>query len=76
MIDRTYTTEEAAAKLGVPSLAIRDWKHRRRITPAGLVPGRGRGGLVPTYRLEDLQPLADAYRKRLARRSDKPSTPK
>lgn len=75
MTERTYTTEEAAKALGVPASAIWDWKHRRRVVPAGLVPGRGRGGLVPTYRLADLEPHAEAYRERVARRSDTRSTP-
>lgn len=71
MTDRTYTTEEAAQVLGVPADLISTWRHRKRVTPAGLVPGRGRGGLVPTYRLEDLRPLADARAARLARRADR-----
>lgn len=72
MTERTYTTEEAAAILGVPADLISKWRHRRRVTPAGLVPGRGRGGMVPTYRLEDLRPRADAYRRRQARHADRP----
>lgn len=70
MTERTYTTEEAAQELTVPADLIAKWKHRKRVTPAGLVPGRGRGGLVPTYRLEDLRPLAESYRERLARHAD------
>ena len=71
MTARTYSTEEAAELLGVPSSAIRNWKTRKRVTPAGLVRGRGRGGLVPTYRLEDLRAHAEAYKERVTRRAEK-----
>lgn len=50
---------------------IWDWKARGKVTPAGLVRGRGRGGLVPLYRLEDLRPLAVEYLQRAATRRAK-----
>lgn len=63
------TTEQAAFLLVVPPGVIAKWKHRGRITPVGLLRGRGvRGGQgVPLYRLEELRPLAAAYH---ARRND------
>lgn len=72
--ERLLNTGEAAKALDVPAAAIADWKTRRRVTPAGLIPGRGRGGLVPLYRLADLEPLAEEYRTRVARRADTDSS--
>lgn len=65
-------TREVAAAAGVPEAMVRLWKTRRQLTPAGLVPGRGRGGRAPLYRLSDVRPLADAY---LARRADRHDLP-
>lgn len=50
---------------------IWDWKARGKVTPAGLVRGRGRGGLVPLYHLEELRPLAVDYLQRAATRREK-----
>lgn len=61
------TTDEAAAELGVPAAAIRDWKTRGRVLPAGAIRGRGRTGQTPLYRLEDLRPLAEKYLERARR---------
>lgn len=70
-------TETAAAHFGIDSNVIRVWKARRRITPDGLVPGRGRGGMVPLYRLDSLAPLVERYLAsqptRVTRTSDTPS---
>lgn len=63
-ITRLLDTEAAAEALGVPASAIHTWKHRHLVTPAGMVPGRGRGGLVPLWKLDDLRPLAEAYKPR------------
>jgi len=65
-VKRRYTTEEAAAALGVPRTTIADWKHNERIMPVGYIPGRGRP--APLYLLEELEPLAQEYRKRAATR--------
>lgn len=62
-------TQQVAAAAGIPEAMIWTWKTRGRLMPAGLIPGRGRGGQVPLYRLSDVQPLADAY---LARHADTP----
>ncbi len=59
MNERTYTTEQAAAELGVPRSLIAKWKHRQLVTPAGFAKGRGRD--APLYRLDELRPLADRY---------------
>lgn len=69
MTERTYTTEEAAARLDVPAVRIAEWKHRGRIVPVGYL--RGRGPDVPLYRIEELQPLVDAWRRRTATRRAK-----
>lgn len=66
---RLVTTGEAARELGVPADLISQWRHRRRVVPAGLLRGRGRGGEQPMYWLEELRPLAEAYH---ARRADTP----
>lgn len=55
------TTAQAAAQLGVPEAAIRNWKTRKRIVPADVIRGSGRGGLVPLWDLEELRPLAVRY---------------
>lgn len=62
------TPAEAEKRLGVPANVIAQWKRRRRITAVGLIPGPGRGGKVPLYRLAELQPLADAYHERTGRK--------
>lgn len=62
-------TKTIAAELGIPENMIWKWKHAGHLMPGGIVRGRGRGGLVPLYRLSDVQPLAEAY---LARRADTP----
>lgn len=64
--DRTYTTEEAAHRLGVPANTISKWKQRGRVVPAGYV--RGRGHEAPLYLLDELLPLARAWRRRGATR--------
>lgn len=57
---------EAAEKLGVPRAAIDMWRHRGHVVPVGLISGRGRP--TPLYYIEELEPLAAAYRERVARR--------
>lgn len=69
MTDRTYTTEQAAAVLGIDDSLIRKWKHRRKVTPVGYALGRGRP--APLYRLAELEPLAKAYLERTTRRSSR-----
>jgi transposase-like protein len=64
-------THTAAAHFGISPDLISKWRHRHKVAPHGLVPGRGRGGLVPLYRLVDLEPLVREYRERAARRADK-----
>lgn len=66
--DQVVTTEQAAELLDVPNSTIRKWKTRGKAVPIGLLRGRGRGGLVPTYRLSELRPLAEAYHRRAATR--------
>jgi hypothetical protein len=67
--ERTYTTEEAARRLGVPAARIADWKHRGRVMPAGYV--RGRGHDAPVYVLAELIPLAEEWQRRTATRRPK-----
>lgn len=55
------TTEQAAELLDVPAVVISMWKYRGKITPIGVLHGRGRRGQVPIYRLEELKPLAERY---------------
>lgn len=69
MTELTYTTEQAARRLGIPAGRIADWKHRGRIVPAGYLHGRGDG--IPVYLLEDLMPLAEQWAKRGATRPKK-----
>lgn len=57
-------TQQAAALLEVPAARISAWKHRGLITPARMLIGRGRGGKVPVYYLDELRPLADGYHRR------------
>lgn len=71
MSQRRYTTEEAAEQLGVPRTAIADWKYHGRVMPVGIIPGRGRP--APVYLLEELQPLADQWHKRVATRRSRAS---
>lgn len=76
MTDRTVTTEDAAAELDVPPDLISKWKHRGDVVPAGYIPGRARGGLVPLYRLDELRPLAARYHARhTARHADRDTSP-
>lgn len=65
-VDRDVTAEEAAALLDVPRARIDEWKHRGRIVPSGYV--RGRGPDAPLYRLEELRPLVEQWRRRTATR--------
>lgn len=75
MTERHITTTEAAEALDVPASTIAMWKSRGRIAPVGLIRGPGRGGLVPLYRLEELQPLAAAYHQRRAEAESSRSEP-
>lgn len=68
--ERLVETAAAAEHFGIRPDLISKWKHEKRVTPAGMIPGRGRGGLVPLYRLDDLEPHVEAYRARLARHAD------
>lgn len=61
----SVTTEQAAAELDIPATLIAQWKHRERIVPVGYV--RGRGHDAPLYLIEELRPLAEAYKARQAR---------
>ena len=78
MTDRLLDSRTAATELDIPETMIWTWKSRgaridgvlRRLTPAGLVPGRGRGGRVPLYRPDDLTPFVEAYRSRQTRRAE------
>ncbi|MCM0622496.1 helix-turn-helix domain-containing protein [Nocardioides bruguierae] len=65
------TTSQAAEHFGIPSGRIREWRAAGRIRPVGIIPGRGRGGMVPLYRPADLQPLVDQYRDYVTRRSQR-----
>jgi hypothetical protein len=64
---KQVTTAQAAALLDVPAGRIARWKYDGKIVPVGMLHGRGRGGQVPLYRLDELRPLADAYHARHAR---------
>jgi len=64
LIERLYTTEDAAVALEVPAALIRKWRHRGRAMPAGMLPAPVPGGLSPLWRLDELRPLAEAYRHR------------
>lgn len=69
MKERTYTTEEAAARLGVPANTVSKWKQRGRVVPAGYVTGRGQE--APLYFLDELIPLAKEWQRRVATRRNK-----
>lgn len=58
---RLVSTTEAAALLDVPADLIAKWKHRGRVVQRDSIPGPGRGGQVPLYRLDELRPLAERY---------------
>lgn len=64
MTARLYTTEEAAAELGIEAALIRKWRHRGRALPAGMLPAPVPGGLTPLWTMAELRPLVDAYRQR------------
>ena len=66
MTETTYTTQQAARRLGVPANVISKWKQRGKIYPAGYLHGRGPD--APLYLLEELIPLANAWAKRSATR--------
>lgn len=61
--ERTYTTEEAARRLGVPANVISKWKQRGRIHPAS---HSTRG---PVYFLDELVPLANEWARRVSART-------
>ena len=59
------TGREAATTLDVPTKRVAKWIEDGKVRPVGLRPGRSRGGRgVPTFRLEDFRPLAQAYHAR------------
>lgn len=62
--DGLVSADQGAELLGVPASTIRKWKERGRVIQAGSIPGRGRSGEVPLYRLDELRPLAADYRRR------------
>lgn len=64
MTERLFSTDEAADALGVKSGTIRSWKSRGLVSPRQWIPGRGRGGVVPLYALDDLRALVDVYAPR------------
>lgn len=72
---RYVTTTEAAALLNVPADLIAKWKHRGKVAPVDALRGQGRGGLVPLYRLDELQPLADQYHHRSTHNGSARDTP-
>lgn len=59
--DQLHTTQQAAEALGVPASLIRKWAHRGQVNPAGCFPAPVRGGLIPLYRLDELEDLAKRY---------------
>jgi len=65
--ERLLDTQQAAEALGIPADIIYVWKTRGLVMPSDFIRGRGRGGWVPMYQLEDLRPLAEKY---LARDTD------
>ena len=73
MTERLFTTEEAAAQLDIPAARIRKWKHRGLVVPVSRMRGRGRRGLAPLYRLEDLRVVLErAAQSRGTAHSDVP----
>lgn len=64
------TGREAAELLDVPAKRVAKWIEDGKVRPVGLLPGRSRGGRgVPTFRLDDFRPLADAYHARTRARA-------
>lgn len=61
-------TPTAARILGVPAATIRQWKARRRVAPAAVMPGPGRTRRMALWRISELQHLADEYHQRHATR--------
>lgn len=57
----TFTAEQAAVELGVPARVIRQWRYAGKAMPAGLIRGRGRGGMQAVYLLSELVPHAERY---------------
>lgn len=69
--DGLYSTSQAAEVLDVPPATIRRWHREHKVEEQGRVPSRGRRGSEPLWRLQELQPMADAYH---ARRRNTPLT--
>lgn len=72
--DRLYSAAEAARVLDVPANVIHQWAYRKLISRSDRIPGPGRRGLVPLYRLTELQPLADAYHRRTSTNTNTEAT--
>jgi hypothetical protein len=66
--DGLVDATRAAELLGVPRGRIYAWKNSGDVTPAGLVPGTSRSGMVPMFKLDELRPLAERYHAGVARR--------
>lgn len=62
--DGLVTALQASELLGVPAATIRKWKERGDVVQADSIPGRGRSGSTPLFRLEELRPLVLRYRRR------------
>lgn len=70
--DQLHTTEQAAVVLEVPAGLIRSWRHRGKAMPSDFIQGAVKGGWIPLFKLEELEPLAIAYhaRRTTPRRSE------
>lgn len=68
--DGLVTAGQASELLDVPASTIRKWKERGDVVQADMVRSRGRTGETPLYRLEDLRPLAERYRRKKAAKGE------
>lgn len=59
-----HDANQAAVVLDVPAARIRAWAREGKIYPRDSLAGPGRRGLVLLYALDEIRPLAEAYKAR------------
>lgn len=62
--DRDVTAREGSELFGIPIDTIRQWQSRRKLTPSGMLTGRGPTGRNALFRLSELAALVAAQHAR------------